>query len=157
MNTLIRNKTTAVQAHALEDGRANPLKPGTKHSSEYFKILEDAEPVACCRQFEFPVNDGIAGGWVAAALSRVYALEGWKGESLSKLKATFNFQPAKDEPLRLDKDRICMESHGRKGYGFCAVRWKVEAQLDDRREGEAEAERGPEGECVLPSSSSSGW
>jgi hypothetical protein len=71
MNTLIRNKTTAVQAHALEDGRANPLKPGAKHSSEYFKILEDAEPVACCRQFEFPVNDGIAGGWVAAALSRV--------------------------------------------------------------------------------------
>jgi hypothetical protein len=86
-----------------------------------------------------------------------YALEGWKGESLSKLKATFNFQPAKDEPLCLDKDRICMENHGRKGYGFCAVRWKVGTQLDDRREGEAEAERGPEGECVLPSSSSSGW
>lgn len=51
MQALVRNKTTAEQAVALEDGNAHPFRAGL-HTSRYFEILKVRRqlPVSGARQ-----------------------------------------------------------------------------------------------------------
>ncbi|KAG4256176.1 hypothetical protein FPRO03_05124 [Fusarium proliferatum] len=52
MDKLQRNKTTAAQAIAIEDGKDHPFRPGETHSTKYFDLLKQrrALPVSAKRQ-----------------------------------------------------------------------------------------------------------
>ncbi|KAF5699054.1 putative ATP-binding PRP16 [Fusarium globosum] len=52
MDKLQRNKTTAAQAIAIEDGKDHPFHPGETHSTKYFDLLRQrrALPVSAKRQ-----------------------------------------------------------------------------------------------------------